>query len=75
MARPKGHRKEARLSVSFDSTDYAELNALAARRDVSVAWLIRSAVNELITRERDSSENPELPLVRRQPRAEGARHE
>jgi len=75
MARPKGHRKEARLSVSFDSTDYAELNALAARRDVSVAWLIRSAVQELISRERNALENPELPLVRRQPRAEGVRHE
>lgn len=75
MARPKGHRKEARLSVSFDSTDYAELNALAARRDVSVAWLIRSAVHDLITRERDVLENPELPLVRRQHRAEVMRHE
>jgi predicted DNA-binding ribbon-helix-helix protein len=75
MARPKGHRKEARLSVSFDSADYAQLNALAARRAVSVAWLIRSAVQELITRERNALENPELPLVRRQHRAEGVRHE
>lgn len=75
MARPKGHRKEARLSVSFDSTDYAELSALAARRDVSVAWLIRSAVNDLIMRERDASENPELPLVRYRRRTEGVPHE
>jgi predicted DNA-binding ribbon-helix-helix protein len=67
MARPKGIRKDARLSVSFDSADYAELNALAARRDVSVAWLIRSAVHDLITRERDIRENPELPLVRHKP--------
>ncbi len=66
MARPQGNRKDARLSVSFEPTDYAQLTALAARRDVSVAWLIRHAVHELIGRERDATENPELPLVRRQ---------
>jgi len=64
MARPKGHRKEARLSVSFDANDYAQLAALAARRDVSVAWLIRQAVHTLIRQEREVAENPELPLVR-----------
>lgn len=65
MARPRGQRKEARLSVSFDASDYAQLRALAARRDVSVAWLIRHAVHELIGRDRAATENPELPLVRR----------
>ncbi len=65
MARPKGQRKEARLSVSFDASDYAHLCALAARRDVSVAWLIRHAVHELIGRDSAVAENPELPLVRR----------
>jgi hypothetical protein len=67
MARPRGNRKDARLSVSFDPTDYAQLTVLAARRDVSIAWLIRHAVTELIRRERDATENPELPLIRRQP--------
>ncbi len=66
MARPRGNRKEARLSVSFDAQDYAHLCALAARRDVSVAWLIRHAVHEFLRVERDITENPELPLVRRQ---------
>jgi hypothetical protein len=75
MARPKRQRKEARLSVSFDSSDYAHLNVMAARRDVSVAWLIRSAVHELIIRDRDALENPELPLVRRQPRSQDAHNE
>lgn len=65
MARPKGHRKEARLSVSFDAADYAQLSALAARRDVSVAWLIRRAVQEMIRAEREAGENPQLPLLRR----------
>ena len=70
MARPKGPRKEARLSVSFDVTDYTHLSAIAARLDVSVAWLIRQAVQDLIRNDREISENPELPLPRRvgQPR-------
>jgi predicted DNA-binding ribbon-helix-helix protein len=72
MARPKGNRKEARLSVSFDANDYAQIAAIAARRDVSVAWLIRHAVHELIARERDAVENPELPLIRRSVRQRGA---
>ncbi len=73
MARPRGHRKEARISVSFDVGDYAEIAALAARRDVSVAWLIRHAVQDMIRRERDPAQNPELPLIRRHPSQGGAR--
>ena len=63
MARPRGNRKEARISVSFDVADYSQLSALAARHDVSVAWLIRHAVTEMIRQERDLAENPQLPLV------------
>jgi predicted DNA-binding ribbon-helix-helix protein len=65
MARPRGNRKEARTSVSFDAGEYAQLCSLAARRDVSVAWLIRQAVHDLIRQDRDAVENPELPLVKR----------
>lgn len=65
MARPRGNRKEARTSVSFDAGEYADLCSLAARRDVSVAWLIRQAVHDLIRRERDVAQNPELPLLKR----------
>jgi hypothetical protein len=72
MARPKGNRKEARLSVSFDASDYAQLSALAARLDVSVAWLIRRAVHELIGREREIAESPELPLLRHRAPQRGA---
>jgi len=71
MARPKGPRKEARLSVSFDAGDYAQLRALAARRDVSVAWLIRRAVHDLILQDHYAAENPELPLVSRQSTQQG----
>ena len=64
MARPKGIRKDARLSVSFAAADYAQLCALADRRDVAIAWLVRQAVVELIGREREAADNPELLLVR-----------
>ena len=65
MARPKGKRKEARISVSFDNSDYSELCALARRRDVSVAWVIRQAVHGLLEREQTRPENLELPLITR----------
>ena len=65
MARPRGNRKEARLSVSLDERDYAELCAIAQRHDVSVAWMVRQAVHTLIQQHRDETRNPELPLIRR----------
>jgi hypothetical protein len=61
MARPKGNRKEARLSVSLDERVYAALRALAHRNDVSVAWMVRHAVHELIQHNR----KPELPRIQR----------
>jgi hypothetical protein len=65
MARPKGRRKEARISVSFDEQEYASLAVLARRRDVSVAWMVRQAVHALIEREQTQPENLELPLISR----------
>jgi len=50
MARPKGTRKTARFSVSLDDKAHRELRAFAVRDDVSIAWLIRRAVNEMIER-------------------------
>jgi len=73
MARPRGKRKDARLSVSFDESDYATLCAIARRRDVSVAWLVRQAVTGLIEQERQQTDDPELPLVRPTGRATQAR--
>jgi len=75
MARPRGNRKDARTSVSFETGEYAQLCSLAARRDVSVAWLIRQAVHDLIHRDRDAAENPELPLVKRHASERGVNHE
>jgi hypothetical protein len=67
MARPRGNRKEARLSVSLDGREHAELCALARSRDVSAAWMVRQAIHDLLERERDKARNPELPLIRRAP--------
>jgi len=61
MGRPKGTRKEARVSVSFDGREYAALCALAERHDVSIAWMVRQAVHELIQHKR----KPLLPRVHR----------
>jgi hypothetical protein len=66
MSRPRGNRKEARLSVSLDEQDYAALTSIARRSDVSIAWLARQAIQALIDREKDKSE---LPLVRQPGRA------
>jgi len=65
MPRPKGKRKQARISVSFDDGEYAELCALARRRDVSLAWIVRQAVHGLLEREQTRPENLELPLITR----------
>jgi hypothetical protein len=68
MARPKGNRKEARLSVSFEEREYAALRALAERHNVSVAWMVRQAVHDLIQHNR----KPELPRLHRVSRAKQA---
>ncbi len=65
MPRPKGNRKEARLSVSLGGREYAELCALARQRDVSAASLARQAIHTLLEQEQDKARNPELPLLRR----------
>lgn len=61
MARPRLNRKIARISVSLEEQMYADVFALAQQNDVSVAWLIRKAVAELLERRRDEL-IPQLPL-------------
>jgi hypothetical protein len=68
MGRPRGNRKEARLSVSLDERDYAQLCAMARQQDVSVAWMVRQAVHAMIRQHQDATANPELPLPRGGPR-------
>ncbi len=63
MARPRGNRKTARLSVSLDAQDYGVLCEIARSQDVSVAWVVRRAVSELVRSHQTGSDQPELPLA------------
>jgi Ribbon-helix-helix protein, copG family len=50
MARPKIDKNPARLTVTLDEQDYAEVCRLAASQDVSAAWIIRRAVQSYLGR-------------------------
>ncbi len=63
MARPKGKKPAVRLSISLNSADHAELSRLAARHDLSVAWMVRKAVSEFVERNANQDQ-PVLPLHR-----------
>jgi len=62
MARPPLNRKIVRTSVSLDERMFSEVALLASQNDVSVAWLVRKAVAELLDRRRQDLE-PRLPLI------------
>jgi hypothetical protein len=62
MARPRLNRKIVRTSVSLDERMFSEVAQLASLNDVSVAWLVRKAVAELLDRRRQDLE-PHLPLI------------
>ena len=53
-------KKGTRLTVSVDDDDYAILNAIAARSDVSLSWVIRQAIHRFI---QEHGAHPELPLT------------
>lgn len=57
-------RKGARVSVSFPGNDYAELHDMAAKYDVSLAWLIRHATADFLERYRSGQTQLPLPLHR-----------
>lgn len=54
-------RKDLRVTVSLSPTAYAELLELAQKNDVSIAWIMRYAVTDLLDRYRDSPQR-KLPL-------------
>jgi len=62
MARPRLNRKIVRTSVSFDERTFSEVAQLASQNDVSVAWLVRKAVVELLDRRRQDLES-HLPVI------------
>jgi hypothetical protein len=50
MARPKGKKVAARLSVGLSESQHAALTALAEENEATVAWLVRRAVVEFLER-------------------------
>jgi predicted DNA-binding ribbon-helix-helix protein len=73
MARPRNHKKSARLTVSLDKHVYDSLCDMAECEDVSVAWIVRRAVNDLIARQIPANDEPELPLIGKLAQSKGAR--
>ena len=53
-------RKSTRLTVNLDEADYAALNAIASKSDVSLSWVIRQAIQRFV---REHGAEPELPLT------------
>ena len=48
MARPKGKKVAARLSVGLSEPQHSALTALAEENEATVAWLVRRAVAEFL---------------------------
>lgn len=51
------------MSVSLESTAYAELHAISRDLGVSGSWVLRRALEEFIQRHRSENQT-ELPLAR-----------
>jgi len=67
VPRTQSKKKIVRLSVSLDETEYAQLSRIGAALDQSAAWMIRRAISEFVTRNRQDVPS-DLPL--RRPEAE-----
>lgn len=63
MPRPRGKQLPNRLCVSLDNETYADLCTLSRDQGVSASWLVRRAVQDLVSQHR-SELVPELPLQR-----------
>ncbi|MGZ8212899.1 MAG: ribbon-helix-helix protein, CopG family [Methylosarcina sp.] len=50
--------KTARLSVSLKNSDYEALQLIAEKNDVSIAWLVRKAIERFI------ESNPQADLFK-----------
>ena len=60
MRARRGKKLATRVTVSVDERDYEQLSALAEVHRVSLAWLVRYAVSELLERHRH--DQLQLPL-------------
>lgn len=67
-------RKTNRVTISLDDQDYAAIDMLARRGDVSLSWVIRHAIQSYI---KDQGVQQDLPLPLHEPqtvrRVAGAR--
>ena len=52
-------KKTTRLTVSLDEADYAALNAMALKSDVSLSWVVRQAIQRFV---QEHGAQRELPL-------------
>jgi len=71
VPRSKSKKHSARLTVTLDEGEYAELTRLGDELDLSAAWMIRRAVAEFVARHRENIE-ADLPL--RRPASESPGH-
>ena len=53
-------KKTTRLTVSLDEADYAALDAIASKSDVSLSWVIRQAIHRFV---QEYGAHPDLPLM------------
>ncbi len=60
MAGTSKGQKPFRLSVSLSDSEYRDLQALAEKHDVSMAWLGRHAILEFL--DKHAQEEIQLPL-------------
>ena len=53
MTKPKGKvnkvDKSVRASISFPANQYADLERIAQEKKVSIAWVVREAVDKYLT--------------------------
>ena len=55
-------KKTTRISVSLEAEDHRDLNLIAEKSDVSVAWVIRRAIAEFLDKHRGLAFG-QLPLA------------
>lgn len=53
-----------RITVNLNSDEYLALSELSERYQVSLAWLARRAITDLIEQYREDPEQIDLPLLK-----------
>ena len=62
MVRPRLNKKVVRVSVSLEEGTYKDLVTLATQKDVSVAWIVRKAVTDMIDQKKEEL-HPQKRLI------------